>query len=208
MFWYVVAILIIIYAYKRYSKKRLNLISQFPDLLKKNNFALSDDEASALKIHKENILQFILVFAASLGVAIWFGTYQPMQIQKDLDLQSQTYGSKLSEGWRYQCEDMFKNFIGNGTFLYANGNSYDQTWCNSLLTDSILDAMRTNEELFTPSEYSDVESAGEKGLNIGARFAREAVFSRVPYLCYGPDCITLTSIEDYYLEQNLNDYYP
>jgi hypothetical protein len=131
-----------------------------------------------------------------------------MQVRKDLELQSQTYAENVPQGWQFACDDMFENFIGNGTYLYANGNRYDKFWCKSLMTTEVLRNIIADQKLFTPSEYSDAEYARKQGFNTGARFAIEAVFSRVPYLCFGEDCINDMTIWDYYMEASRDSWYP
>ena len=208
MVWYLIAAVVTYFAYRNLSKRRIKVTNNYPDVFRKKSVALSDTEVVALNSYKSETRQFLLIALVSFGLAFWWGSYQPMQVRKDLELQSQVYEGKVLEGWLFQCQDMFQNFIGDGTYLYANGNRYDSDWCDSLMTNAILSSIFENKELFEPSEYSDSESAGEKGFNIGARFAREAVFSRVPYLCYGDDCITKMSVEDYYIDANRDSFYP
>lgn len=208
MIWYVIALVVIGFAYRNRANTRNKLLSQYPELFLKREMALNEYELAALNNFKGQTRSFSLVVAVSMGLAFWWGTYQPLQVRKDLELQSKVYTESIPEGWNFQCKDIFENFIGNGTYLFAGNYRYDVTWCNSLLTPSILDELATDEKLFVPSEYSDVEGAKSDGFNIGARFARDAVFSRVPYLCYGTDCITQSSIEDRYIEENINSSFP
>lgn len=208
MIWYLIAAVVTYLAYRSFSRRRLKVTNNYPEIFRKKLVALSENEVVALSSVKSETRQFLLIAVISFGLAFWWGTYQPMQVRKDLELQSIAYEGKVLEGWQFQCQDMFKNFIGDGTYLFANGNRYDSDWCESLMTNTILISIFENEELFEPSEYSDVESAGEKGFNIGARFARESVFSRVPYLCYGNDCITKMTVEDYYIDLNRDSFYP
>ena len=208
MIWYLIASVITFFGYKNLSKIRINITTKHPELFRKKMVALSEDEVAALNSYKGETRQFLLIASVCFGLAFWWGSYQPMQVRKDLELQSQVYQEKVVEGWKLQCQDLFENFIGNGTYLFANGNRYDSDWCDSLMTNVVLSSIFEDDELFEPSEYSDSESAGEKGINVGARFAREAVFSRVPYLCYGNDCITKSSVEDYYFDFNRDSLYP
>lgn len=180
----------------------------YPEVFKKKFVALNDSEISALKNYKNDTKQFLFVVAIVLGIAFWLGTYQPMQVKKDLELQSQNYEERVPEGWQFMCDEIFEKFIGNGTYLYANGNSYDKFWCKDLMTREIINKILADESLFSPNEYSDAESAGKYGFNAGARFALETVFTKVPYLCYGEDCINEMTIWDYYMDPNIDSWYP
>jgi hypothetical protein len=202
MIWYVIAAVVIGFAYKSRVTIRAKLLKQFPEIFLKREVALDDYELAALKSFKSQTRSFVLTIVISVGIAFWLGTYQPLQVKKDLELQSRAYAESIPEGWQFQCKDIFSNFIGDGIYLFAGGNRYDSTWCTSLLSPSRLEQLATDENLFTPSEYSDVEGAKSDGFNIGARFALDSVFSRVPYLCYGTECITKNSIIDWYIEQN------
>lgn len=202
MIWYVIALVIIGFSYKRHLGARGELLKQYPEIFIKRELALKDYELAALERFKGQSRTFASTIAISLGLAIWFGTVQPMQVKKDLELQSQVYAENIPKGWRFQCTDIFENFIGNGTFLYAGNYQYDADWCNSLMTPSVLSGITSDETLFQPSEYSDVEGAMSDGFNVGARFALKSVFSEVPYLCFGTECITESSIQDWYLDQN------
>lgn len=202
MIWYFVAFVVIGFAYRNRANTRSKLLSQYPEMFLKREVALNEYELAALNNFKGQTRSFVFVVAVSMSLAFWAGTYQPLQVKKDLELQSKVFAESIPEGWNYQCKDMFENFIGNGTYLFAGNYRYDATWCNSLLSPSKLENLVNDEKLFIPSEYSDVEGAKSDGFNTGARFALDAVFSIVPYLCYGTECITKNSIEDWYIEQN------
>ena len=196
------------FAYQKLASRRSKVVSVYPEVFKKKLIALDDDELRALKNYRDDTKQFLLVVSIVFGLAFWWGTYQPMQVKRDLELQSKSFAEKIPEGWQFICDDIFENFIGDGTYLYANGNSYDKLWCESLMTTDVINKIIADENIFSPSEYSDPESAAEKGFNTGARFAIDSVFSRVPYLCFGEDCINDVTIWDYYMESSRDTWYP
>ena len=208
MIWYLIASVITYFAYRNLSKRRVKVTTNYPDLFRKKSVALSEGEVTALKTYKSETRQFLLTTLVCFGMAFWWGSYQPMQVRKNLELQAQTYAQGVPRGWQFICDDMFENFIGNGTYLYANGNRYDKYWCKSLMTTDVLNKIVSDEKLFIPSEYSDAESAEKKGFSVGARFAIEAVFSRVPYLCFGEECINDVTVWDYYIKASRDSWYP
>ena len=151
MVWYLIAAVVTYFAYRNLSKRRIKVTNNYPDVFRKKSVALSDTEVVALNSYKSETRQFLLIALVSFGLAFWWGSYQPMQVRKDLELQSLVYEGKVLEGWLFQCQDIFRNFIGDGTYLYANGNRYDSDWCDSLMTNAILSSIFENKELFEPS---------------------------------------------------------
>lgn len=208
MIWYLIAGVAISFLFRHRFQARQKLLKQHPEIFLKREIALTDYEIAALRNFKSQTRSFVFMLVTLVGLAFWFGTYQPLQVKKDLEVQSKVYLESIPEGWRFQCDDIFENFIGNGTYLYAGNYQYDASWCNALMTPSVLNVITSDETLFQPSEYSDVEGARSKGFNVGARFALSTVFSQVPYLCFGTDCITESSIQDWYLEQNRDSLIP
>lgn len=184
--------------YSRYEKSRRQIEKRFPGLFKKHFSELSEFEQEQLKIDKQNKKYFAGWAAAALALSFWAGIWQPHQQLVERENQHQAFLSGYVEGWDFYCDELFNSSNGsispNG-LLYAGSSAFEAGWCKGLRSSTAAQTSYEAQNRAAASGSSDVKYEKENGTNAGYRESRAAVFSMVPYLCYGTECVTNDSEE-------------
>lgn len=151
----------------------------------------------------------VYVALVAVGTA-YFGVWNPTQDNLEKQRQADSYVESFYEGWDYYCQEVFDPNLGtaitpNG-ILFAGSYSFTISYCKDAIP---VDAA---EQSFSKSDgsngwgWSSVESAREDGLNAGYRESRRVLWSKLPYLCFGTECISAQSEEDRITDANYRDW--
>lgn len=190
--WFVFLIVSCGFIWYRFQLQDKEFKIRFPKIFTEQKSDLQDYEINWLRKRKETQRTYALAAIAVVIFSVWMGAWMPYQEKSDREKQHQAFINRFTEGWNYYCDEVFNASISispNG-ILYAGSNSFTSDWCQGLIGFKDAEEAYIQDGNGALSEFSDVEYSGRKGLNAGYSKSREAVFSMVPYLCYGTECIS------------------
>lgn len=191
--WLVFSVIACGFIWYRYQLKEKEIRNRFPEVFQKSKSEFEDFEVRIFKRHTETKRTYAITALMVIAFSVWMGAWQPYEVSKNREEQRQAFLMSYSEGWDYYCDEIFDAALNsispNGT-LYAGANQFTSTWCKGLVGYGDAENAYLQDGGGAMSEYSDIESSQSKGLNAGYRDSRKAVFSAVPYLCYGTECIS------------------
>lgn len=138
--------------------------------------------------------------AAIVAITIYLGVYLPMEENSFNETAESNFYSDFQVGFQKYCNYLFspsgRGLSRDGT-LYADGISYDESWCSDLLTTTMIqEAFRTSAYSFEKRRGRTLEELKVLGENLGSGKALETVFLTVPYLCWGTECADITTEEE------------
>jgi hypothetical protein len=143
-------------------------------------------------IRRWNIFR-VVTYAFTILFGLWivfgFRNYTPQATYADSD----AFTSGWNEGWNASCDNIFA-YSPRYEFYYGD-TKYTADWCKGL-----------NQEEFLFSFFGEIVPAYipngstddyfDAGANNAYTVALQTVFSVVPQLCYGNECIDLYTILD------------
>lgn len=214
--WLIFSIIVCGFIWYRYQLQERETRRRFPHIFEKSYSDLEDFEIRLIKRRSETKRTFAITALVVIIFSVWMGAWQPYQVSIDREKQHQAYLIGYSEGWNFYCEEIFDsafNSISPNGILYAGSNQFTASWCRSLIGYGDAESSYVQDGGGAMSEYSDVDDSKNDGSNAGYRDSLQAVFSIVPYLCYGTECISKNSetsrlednaYQDWKLEQEYN----
>lgn len=214
--WLIFSIIACGFIWYRYQLQERETRRRFPQIFEKSQSDLEDFEVRLLKQRSETQRTFAISALVVIVFSVWMGAWQPYQVSIDKEKQHQAYLAGYTEGWNFYCDEIFNsgfNSISSNGILYAGSYQFTANWCQGLIGNGDAERSYLESGGGALSEYSDVESSQNKGLNSGYADSLKAVFSMVPYLCYGTECISKDSetsrlednaYQDWKLEQEYN----
>jgi hypothetical protein len=204
------------FTWYRYQLQEKETRRRFPQIFEKQKSDLEDFEIRLLKQRSETQRTFAIIALVVVVFSVWMGAWRPYQVSINREEQHQAYLAGYSEGWDFYCEEIFNDAFNsispNGT-LYAGSNQFTASWCRGLIGDGDAENSYIEDGGGAMSEFSDIDGSKNDGLNAGYRDSRLSVFSTVPYLCYGTECISEDSetariedraYQDWKLDQEYN----
>lgn len=181
---------------------------KYPIIFSKPISELEDRLLPYLKIHKGNQRIYAIGALGVIAFSIWMGAYRPYQVKVEREKQHQAFLVGYSEGWDAYCDDIFNNFpMANNGILFANNIPFAASWCEGLIGDGDAQDAYVKDGAGVSSEYSSVGTSNEEGWGWGFQDSMFAVFSMVPYLCYGTECISESSEIDRMAELSRDEGY-
>jgi len=185
-----------------YERERKNNQPRNPELLSKPYSELDEWEIEFINRYKAtntaNARIFSGITAAAVLLAVWNVYWIPHQDSLDREQYKSDFLNGFDVGWEYECSHIFENL---GPELYAGDYLYTKDWCNGLNTEQI--ALDSYLERFSTDTGDNGSGYGEGS---GVQAAIKEVFSKVPYLCYGEQCVTEAD-EIEFLEQMAQDQF-
>jgi hypothetical protein len=214
--WALVGVIACGFVFYRYQLNEKKIKSRYPDVFNNSFTELDDFELRILKNHQSNRRTYAISALLIVGFSIWMGAWRPYQVNVERENQRQAYLTSYAEGWNFYCkeifDDAFSSISPNG-ILYAGSVQFSSSWCRGLIGYGDAEQAYLKDGGGAMSEFSDVDASKSDGLNAGYRDSRMAVFSSVPYLCYGTECISEDSetsriedraYQDWKLDQEYN----
>lgn len=192
--WLVFMILACGLIWYRFQLNNREIKRKYPEIFANPISDLEDYSFSKLQTHRENQRVYALGAFVVIAFSLWMGAWQPHQVKVEREKQHQAFLGGYAEGWDAYCDDIFNNYpMANGGILYANNIPFAASWCEGLIGDGDAQEAYVKDGAGVSSEYSSVSSSNEEGWSWGFQDSMFAVFSMVPYLCYGTECISESS---------------
>jgi hypothetical protein len=189
MIWIVVS-LVCYGCWYLYNKESNKIFQNNPSLKSKPVSELDSYELNKIKVDNSNKR----LFGGIAIAALLYGGYQsfvvPANNARDVETQREAFMQGYSEGWYFECDNIFNNSVGPGGVLYAGSNQYSESWCQGLLSSASEQSAYDRAGSALMAEFSSDESEKRKGTGYGATDAIKTVFSYTEYLCYGTECTT------------------
>jgi hypothetical protein len=183
-----------------YQRERKKIQSRNPEIFSKSYSDLDEWEIGFIHRYKEtnksNARFFSGITAAAVLLAVWNVYWIPHQESLGREQFKSDFLNGFNIGWEYECSHIFENL---GPQLYAGNYVYTEDWCNALNSEQA--ALDTYSLRFGTDSGDNGSGYGE---GAGVQAAIKEVFSKVPYLCFGEECVTEES-EMEYLEQMAQD---
>ncbi|CAN2175060.1 hypothetical protein MCEMRE26_00146 [Candidatus Nanopelagicaceae bacterium] len=194
--WLIFMLIACSWSWYKYDSRRKKIIQEFPGIFSKPESELESIEIFRINTDKGDRKFFGGIALTSLVISVWAGSWLPYKAEEDASQQLQSFIAGYATGWDGYCDEIFDFSLGsvstNG-YLYAGSYAYDSGWCKGMRLSGSGESSAQAENILEMAPYSSVESAKQKGENLGYRDSREKVFSKVPYLCYGSECISADS---------------
>lgn len=191
--WLIFSAIVCAFIWYRFQLQDKETRSRFPQIFRKSRSDLEDFEIRILNQRSETQRTFAITALVVVIFSVWMGAWRPHQVIIERENQHQAYLASYLEGWNFYCDEIFDNTLNsispNG-ILYAGSNQFTASWCQGLFGYGDAESAYLEDGGGAMSEYSDVDGSKSDGLNAGYRDSRKAVFLRVPYLCYGTECIS------------------
>ncbi len=166
---------------------------RFPRIFQEPKSNLEDYEIRILNKRTETQRSYAMAALVIIIFSVWMGAWRPHQVLVEREEQHQAYLAGYTEGWNFYCEEIFDdvfNSISPNGILYAGSNQFTSGWCRGLIGYGDAENSYIKNGGWVMSEYSNVDGSKNDGLNAGYRDSQQSVFSMVPYLCYGTECIS------------------
>jgi hypothetical protein len=180
----------------KYQANRSSVLKEFPNILTTVEEERNYTEESRLRWISESKKTYSRIALGALAIGIYGGIWSPYQSNKEAERQYETYLASFVDGWNEYCDEIFNPSMSaisvDGT-LYAGNGSYNGSWCKGLLSENLAVESAISENVRGMAPYSSVDYARDKGASAGYNKSIDAVFSAVPYLCYGTECISKDS---------------
>ena len=191
--WLIFSVIVCGFIWYRFQLQDKETRSRFPQIFEKSRSDLEDFEIRILTQRSETQRTFAITALVVVIFSVWMGAWRPHQVIVERENQHQAYLASYSDGWSFYCDEIFDsalNSISPNGILYAGANQFTSSWCQGLIGYGDAERAYLEDGGGVSSEYSDVEYSKTGGLNAGYRDSQKAVFSIVPYLCYGTECIS------------------
>jgi len=189
MTWIIIAV-ICYGCWHLYNKESNKIFNHHPDLKSKLRSELDSYELNKIEADKSNKR----LFGGIAIAAILYGGYQsfivPANNARDIETQREAFMQGYSEGWNFECDNIFNNSVGPGGVLYAGSNQYTESWCQGLLDATFAQSAYDRAGSAILAKYSSDDYEKREGTGYGVTDALTAVFSYTEYLCYGTVCTT------------------
>lgn len=189
MTWIIIAV-ICYGCWHLYNKESNKIFNHHPDLKSKLRSELDSYELNKIEADKSNKR----LFGGIAIAAILYGGYQsfivPANNARDIETQREAFMQGYSEGWNFECDNIFNNSVGPGGVLYAGSNQYTESWCQGLLDATFAQSAYDRAGSAILAKYSSDDYEKRNGTGYGVTDALTAVFSYTEYLCYGTVCTT------------------
>ena len=207
--WLIFSAVVSFYCWYKYDARKKKLLAEHPEVFAKNLKELETRELFYYNTDRSDKKFFAGIAAAAIVIGIWGGVWAPYRANQETSSQYIAYVSSFDKGWNEYCDEIFDFSLGsispNG-ILYAGSQSFTSGWCKGLRnTSDSMDSANT-DDIRGMAQYSDVAGATKQGEDAGYRKSREKIFSMVPYLCYGTECISNSSEESRIIDSNLSDW--